>query len=343
MMAERPRVLVTGGAGYIGSHTCKALARAGLVPVAYDSLVTGNPWAAKWGALVVGDVADNGLLAKAIRDHGISSVVHFAASCYVGESMRDPGLYFQNNIGATLGLLDAMVHCGVTELVFSSSCAVYGIPTSVPIAEDHVTCPVNPYGESKLACERIISWYGEVHGIKCIRFRYFNAAGADPECDIGEWHDPETHLIPNLLNAAETGKAADVFGHDLATPDGTAVRDFVHVSDLADAHVRALSRLRDGGGAGIYNLGTRKGCSVRDVLRACEEATGRAIAARDRPPREGDPPTLVADPGKACRELGWRPVASSIENIVQTAWRWHQHMAHSHPASQPISTRWEGR
>ena len=331
-MAAR-RILVTGGAGYIGSHTCKALAALGLVPVVYDNLSTGHRDAVRWGPLVEGDLADRARLESALREHGAEAVVHFAASAYVGESMSDPAKYFRNNVANTLTLLEAMHAAGVRRIVFSSTCATYGVPRRVPIAEDHPQQPVNPSGESKLFVERALHWHGLAHGLQWLALRYFNAAGADPEGEIGEVHEPETHLVPLAIQAALGQRAQiQVMGTDYDTPDGTAVRDYIHVTDLADAHVRALAHLERGGASGAMNLGTGTGHSVREVIRAVEAASGRRVHAVDAPRRAGDPPALVAAPGRAGEVLGWVPRHSSLAEIVQTALRWHA--AHpAHPAA----------
>ena len=317
-------ILVTGGAGYIGSHTAKALAKAGYRPVTYDSLVYGHRHAVKWGPFVEGDIADTAKLEKVIRDEAIDAVVHFAAFAYVGESVTKPEIYFQNNVVGSLSLLDAMRHTGVKPIVFSSTCATYGMPDRMPITEETLQRPINPYGETKLMIERALAWYGPAHGIRSVSLRYFNACGADPAGEIGEEHDPETHLIPLILDAALGKRAAiDVFGTDYPTPDGTAVRDYIHVQDLADAHVKALAYLFDGGETTQVNLGTGTGNSVREVIDAVERVTGRQVPRREVARRAGDPPELVADPSKANRLLGWQPALSDIDSIIRTAWAWH--------------------
>jgi UDP-arabinose 4-epimerase len=317
-------ILVTGGAGYIGSHTAKALSRAGYRPVTYDSLVYGHRHAVKWGPFVEGDIADTAKLERVIKDEAIDAVVHFAAFAYVGESVAKPEIYFQNNVVGSLSLLDAMRHTGVKPIVFSSTCATYGMPDRMPITEDTLQRPINPYGETKLMIERALAWYGPAHDIRSVSLRYFNACGADPEGEIGEEHDPETHLIPLILDAALGKRAAiDVFGTDYPTPDGTAVRDYIHVQDLADAHVKALSYLFEGGQTTQVNLGTGTGSSVREVIDAVERVTGRAVPKREVARRAGDPPELVADPSKANSLLGWKPQMSDIDSIIRTAWDWH--------------------
>ena len=322
-MAQRA-VLVTGGAGYIGAHTCKALALAGYFPVTLDNLVHGRKQAVRWGPLVEADIRDRARVRQTIDQYRIDAVLHFAGFAYVGESMRDPGKYFDNNVAASLALLEAVRASGIAHFVFSSSCATYGIPLSVPIGEDQAQQPINPYGESKLMMERALHWYGLAHGMGTVALRYFNAAGADPDGEIGEDHDPETHLIPLAIGAALGSRPPlEVFGTDYPTPDGTAVRDYVHVSDLAQAHVRALEYLYAGGASRAFNLGTGRGHSVREVVAAVERVAGRAVARREAPRRPGDPASLVAAPGSARELLAWTPLRSDLETIITTAWRWH--------------------
>ena len=316
-------VLVTGGAGYVGSHACKVLARAGYRPVVFDNLSRGRREAVRWGPLVEGDLADLARLSAALVEHRVSAVMHFAAYAYVGESVADPALYYRNNLGGTLSLLEAMRHAGVGKIVFSSTCATYGTPDAVPIREDSPQRPVNPYGETKLAIERALHWYGQAYGMRSVALRYFNAAGADPEGEIGECHEPETHLVPLVLRAALGQRPQiDIYGTDYPTPDGTAIRDYVHVQDLALAHLRALERLGGGGGNIAVNLGTGHGRSVREVIAAAEAATGRKVPAQAAPRRPGDPPALVADPSLAAGILGWRPQHSDLDTIIRTALAW---------------------
>lgn len=317
-------VLVAGGAGYIGSHTCKALARAGRHPVVLDDLSRGHRRAVRWGPLIEGDIRDRALVEGILREHRIGAVVHLAAYAYVGESMRDPGKYFGNNVTGSLALLDAMRLCGVERMVFSSTCATYGVPESLPIDDRHAQRPINPYGESKLFVERALRWYGTAHGMGSVALRYFNAAGADPEVELGEEHDPETHLIPLAIGAALGRRAPlQIYGTGYPTPDGTAVRDYVHVSDLADAHVRALDYLEAGGESTAFNLGTGRGYSVREVVAAVERIARRELPRRESAPRPGDPPILVAEPGRSRKLLGWTPRHSDLDTIIATAWRWH--------------------
>ena len=319
------RVLVTGGAGYVGSHACKALSAAGYEPVVLDNLSQGHHWAVKWGPLVVGDIADDRLLRRTLKRFDVGAVMHFAAHAYVGESVTAPRKYFANNVAGTLGLLDAMLDCGVGRLVFSSTCATYGLPRRLPIAEDHPREPVSPYGASKLMVETILGSYGHAYGLAHVSLRYFNAAGADEAGEIGEAHDPETHLIPLAIAAAQ-GRIdrLTVFGTDYDTPDGTAIRDYIHVADLADAHVKALDGLFDGMASGAFNLGTGSGHSIRVVVREVEAVSGRTVPTEDCDRRPGDPPALVASAGRAASALGWRPRRSDLRTIVQTAWRWHE-------------------
>jgi UDP-arabinose 4-epimerase len=321
-------ILVTGGAGYVGSHACKALARAGYRPVAYDSLIRGHREAVRWGPLVQADLADAKRLTDTIKRFEVAAVLHFAAFAYVGESVEEPGLYFRNNVANTLTLLEAMRTSAVRHIVFSSTCATYGVPERVPITESAPQRPVNPYGESKLMVERMLHWYGAAHGFTHAALRYFNAAGADPEGEIGEDHEPETHLIPLVLQAAMGQRARiDVLGTDYPTPDGTAIRDYIHVQDLADAHVRAVQLLLRGGLSITVNLGTGAGHSVREVIAAAERVTGRRVPRREAPRRFGDPPVLVADPSRARELLGWRATHSDLDTILKTAWAWHSREA----------------
>jgi UDP-arabinose 4-epimerase len=317
-------VLVTGGAGYIGSHACKALAGAGYAPIAFDNLVYGHRDAVRWGPLVEGDLADRALVADVLRRFDIAAVMHFAAYAYVGESMAKPELYFRNNVVNSLALLEGMHEAGIRRIVFSSTCATYGIPEAVPIRETMPQRPVNPYGESKLMIERALHWHGVAHGLGHVALRYFNAAGADPDGEVGEHHDPETHLIPLVLDAALGRRAQiDIYGTDYPTPDGTAIRDYIHVTDLAAAHVLALGYLERGGASIAVNLATGQGHSVREVIAAAERVTGRRIPRREVERRPGDPPRLVADATLANRTLSWTPRVSDLDTIIATAWAWH--------------------
>jgi UDP-arabinose 4-epimerase len=313
-------ILVTGGAGYIGSHACKALANAGYMPITYDNLVYGHEWAVKWGPLEIGDIADRNRLDAVIKKYQPEAVMHFAAYAYVGESVQDPGKYYRNNVAGTLTLLEAMHDHGIDKLIFSSTCATYGVPEQVPISEDHPQRPINPYGMSKLMIEQILRDFDNAHGLRSISLRYFNAAGADPDGEIGESHDPETHLIPLVLDAAAGIRPViTVFGDDYDTPDGTCIRDYIHVSDLADAHVLALQALESGASTIAYNLGNGIGFSVREVIQAVERVIRRAVPFKIGPRREGDPSHLVGDAALVRRELGWRPFQYDLERIVSTA------------------------
>lgn len=316
----RPVVLVTGGAGYIGSHTCKQLHRDGFEPVVYDNLSTGNRQAVKWGRLVVGDVLDTPRLVSAMREVKPAAIIHFAASAYVGESVTEPAKYYSNNTGGMMALLDACRITGVSRIIFSSSCATYGIPDHCPINEATPQQPINPYGRTKLIGEQMLADYGAAYGLTYMALRYFNACGADPEGEIGEWHTPETHLIPRALMAAMgTIPALEVFGDDYPTHDGTCVRDYVHVSDLATAHVQALKHLLAGGESQRLNIGTGRGHSIREVLSAIHRVTGRKVPVVMRPRRPGDPPELVADPALAKSVLGFTAQYSDLDTIMQTA------------------------
>src|SRR6516165_8643618 len=302
------RVLITGGAGYVGSHCTKSLAAARHEGVVFDNLLFGHREFARWGPLIEGDIRDATALDAVFSAYRFDAVMHFAALAYVGESVTAPGRYYDVNVNGTRTLLDAMVRAGVTSIVFSSSCAIYGEPDVIPISERTLPNPINPYGFTKLVCEQMMDDFGLAHALKSVRLRYFNAAGADPTAEIGEDHDPETHLIPLVLDAA-SGKRADVtvFGTDYPTPDGTAVRDYVHVDDLARAHVLALQHLLNKGDTVAVNLGTGQGASVRQVIDTARRITGREIVARDASRRAGDPPILVADPKKAGELLAWVP------------------------------------
>jgi UDP-glucose-4-epimerase GalE len=328
------RVLVTGGAGYIGSHAAKALAAAGYEPVVFDNLVRGHRSAVRWGPLIEGDLADRALLGDSLRRLEIGAVMHFAAFAYVGESMTKPELYFGNNVVNSINLLESMREAGIRQIVFSSTCATYGIPESVPIREEMPQRPINPYGESKLMVERMLHWYGVAHGFAHMALRYFNAAGADPDGEIGEHHEPETHLIPLVLDTALGRRLrVEIYGTDYPTPDGTAIRDYIHVSDLAEAHVLALKHLQRGGASGALNLATGQGHSVREVIAAAERVTRRTVPRHEIERRAGDPPALVADAGRARQILGWNPRLSDLDTIVATAWRWHAaHFAAREPA-----------
>lgn len=317
-------ILVTGGAGYIGSHVCKVLAGAGFEPVVYDNLLRGHRDTVRWGTLEVGDMTDETRLHEVFERHRPASVMHFAALTYVGESVSDPASYYRNNVVGTLALLAAMRRFGVGTLVFSSTCATYGNPVRLPLTEDHPREPVNPYGSSKLMVERILTDYSMAYGLRSAVLRYFNAAGADPDGEIGEDHDPETHAVPLAIMAA-LGKAPpfQVFGTDYPTPDGSAVRDYVHVLDLAEAHLAALTYLLNGGATDAFNLGTGSGTSVLDLVASVERVGGRVVPVVHAARRPGDPPVLVADARRAVEVLGWQPRYPAIDEIIRTAWSWH--------------------
>lgn len=322
------RILVTGGAGYIGSHTAKALARAGFTPIVLDNLSVGQRHAVRWGPLHVGDTGDTDRVRAILVEERIEAVIHLAASAYVGESISHPQQYFHNNVANTLSLLEDMLAAGVHHFVFSSTCATYGVPRYVPIDEEHPQTPLSPYGESKLFVERALHWYGRAYDLGWVALRYFNAAGADPEGEIGEAHDPETHLIPLAIEAA-AGRVAglDIYGNDYETPDSTAIRDFIHVADLATAHVQALTYLLDGGTSCAVNLGAGLGHSVKEVVKMIETVSRSEVPVRFAARREGDSPVLVADARRAQSVLGWQPRHSDLRTIVEAAWRWQNQNA----------------
>ena len=323
-MTERPAILVTGGAGYIGSHGCRALIAAGYHPIAYDNLSTGHKSFVS-DTLVIGDLLDKSALARTFAQHDIVAVMHFAASSLVGESVVDPQKYYHTNVVGTLSLLDAMREANCTRLVFSSTGAVYGHADSKALPESYPCAPINPYGASKWMIERILADYREAYGLGSFCLRYFNASGADAAGDIGELRDNETHLIPRAMMALQ-GHASDfaVFGDDYETPDGTAIRDYIHVTDLAAAHVLALKLLLEGHRGGAFNLGTGAGFSVREILAAIASETGREVPHSIKPRRTGDPTYLVANPNAAREILKFRPVHSDLATIIRTAWAWHR-------------------
>ncbi|MBQ9104555.1 MAG: UDP-glucose 4-epimerase GalE [Mailhella sp.] len=320
-------ILVIGGAGYIGSCTCKALAQAGHTVTVYDNLSTGHRDLVKWGPFFEGDILDSARLRECLNRVKPDGIIHFAAFSQVGESVKLPGKYIRNNVGGTLNILEAMVETGVRNIVVSSTAAVYGIPQKMPITEDFVTDPINPYGETKLFMERMLADFARAYGISWTALRYFNAAGGDPDGETGERHDPETHLIPRALMALD-GKLPDfyVMGDDYPTPDGTCIRDYIHIRDLASAHIKAVERLVNGNaGEGLaMNLGTGSGLSVKQILDAIEKVTGRKLPYTMGPRRAGDPPSLVADASRAFEVLGWKPEHSSVEEIIRDAWNWYQ-------------------
>jgi UDP-arabinose 4-epimerase len=318
-------VLVTGGAGYIGAHTCKALDAAGYRPIVYDNLVTGHRAAVRWGPFEYGDILDRSRLDEVIARHAPQAILHFAAFAQVGESVVDPGKYYRNNVAGSLTLLQAMRAHGLRRIIFSSSCAIYGTPRSLPLTESAPLDPINPYGRSKLMVEQMLADYATSDDLRWVALRYFNAAGADPDGEIGEDHDPETRIVPLAIAAAGRSHAPlTLYGTDYDTPDGTCVRDYVHVSDLADAHVAALQASERGLASGPFNLGAGRGVSIREVIATIEEVTGLPVAVREGPRRMGDPAILFADAGKAQEMLRWFPRRSDLRNIVGSAWRWHQ-------------------
>jgi len=320
---DLPAVLVTGGAGYIGSHAAKALRRAGHRIVIYDNFSAGHRDAALDAPVIEGDIGDVAAVRRAIRESGASAVMHFAAWLSVPDSVRDPGGYYRNNVVGTLATLEAMAAEGCRHFVFSSTCAVYGEPIETPLSETHPTAPINAYGQTKLAVEHALPHFERAYGMTSIRLRYFNAAGADPDGELGEDHSPEIHVIPRALEAAATGRPIEIFGEDYPTPDGTCLRDYIHVADLADAHIRALARLSQGGASATYNVGTERPSSVKDVIAAVERVTGKSLTRRSAPRRPGDPAVLYASAQRIRQDLGWTPKHADLDTIVRDAWRWH--------------------
>lgn len=318
-------ILVVGGAGYIGSHMAKHLAQHGYTPVVLDNLICGHKQAVKYGPFFEGAMEDRSLLARVFSDYPIAAVMHFAAFCYVGESVEEPAKYYRNNVSNTLVLLEAMVEEGIDKFIFSSSCSIYGEPVEVPITEEHPKAPINPYGRTKLIVEHMLEDFHHAYGLKSIPLRYFNAAGADPEGGLGEDHAPETHLIPLVLKTALGQRdRVDVFGDDYPTPDGTCVRDYIHIEDLAQAHLLALERLLSDSPGEAYNLGTATGHSVKQVIDTARQITGKEIPVRFVARRPGDPAVLVSSSDKAARDLGWKPRYPGLETIIETAWQWHK-------------------
>lgn len=322
----KKEILVVGGAGYIGSHTCLRLSEQGYSPIVVDNLSTGYKKAVQWGPLYEVDIFDQKGLAQVFSQHKILGVFHFAAFAYVGESVENPMKYYHNNVAGTISLLQAMQKAKVNNFVFSSTCATYGIPESSPIDESFPQKPVNPYGDSKLMVEKVLQESARAYDLQCVALRYFNAAGSDPELRIGECHDPETHLIPLAIHASDGGKELTLFGRDYPTPDGTCIRDYIHVSDLADAHILAFEKMRNEAATSLrfYNLGTGNGVSNLEIIKTIEEVTGRKVRFKEGPRRPGDPPALVASGSKAFRELGWKPKSSDIKTIISNADGWHK-------------------
>jgi UDP-glucose 4-epimerase len=319
------KVLVTGGAGYIGSHTTKELQKQGFEVVVFDNLSNGKKEFVQGGQLVIGDLLDKDAVRRVFKSGDIVAVLHFASLIQVGESYLDPRKYYGQNLVSSLNLLDAMLEAGVKNFIFSSSAAVYGVPRQIPIPEDHPLLPINPYGQTKFFVEKILQDYDRAYGMKFISLRYFNAAGADPGGDLGEMHDPETHLIPNILSVILGKKEyLEIYGANFPTPDGTAVRDYIHVTDLSSAHVLALQRLLSSSQSEFINLGTNKGYSVREVIAKTEEITGKKVPSRQKSRREGDVPVLLASKERAERLLGWKLRYSELGTIIETAWKWHK-------------------
>jgi UDP-glucose 4-epimerase len=325
LVLQTKKILVSGGAGYVGSHAVKKLTKEGFRCLVVDNLVYGHSQFVRDAELIEGDTGNAELLDKIFRQNQIEAVMHFAAYTYVGESVTDPAKYYQNNVVSTLALLKAMVKAKVNKMIFSSTCATYGNPQEIPITENHPQNPINPYGAAKLMVERILRDFDQAYGLRSVIFRYFNAAGADPDGEIGEWHDPETHLIPLVLDvAARSRESVQIYGTDYETPDGTCIRDYIHVTDIAQAHLLGLQRLMAGEPSNVFNLGNGGGFSVREVIQTAEKITGQKIKVAETSRRPGDPPALVGSAQKAQQALGWKPQFPDLESILQTAWNWHQ-------------------
>jgi len=321
-------ILVVGGAGYIGSYMCKYLAKKGYNPIVLDNLVYGHRQAVGWGPFIKASMADSKLLKSIFTEYRVEAVMHFAAFCYVGESVLEPGKYYRNNVANTLNLLEVMIENNVKSFIFSSSCATYGEPIEIPITERHPQNPITPYGRSKLMVEQILKDFSNAYGLKYVSLRYFNAAGADPDGEVGEDHRPETHLISLVLQTAlGQRERINIFGDNYPTKDGTCIRDYVHIADLAQAHLLALERLMNGMQEGEYNLGNGDGFSVKEVIEVALNVTGRAIASKVTKRRPGDPAVLIGSSKKIIKELGWKPQFADLSTIIETAWKWHK----SHP------------
>ena len=325
------KVLTVGGAGYIGSHMCKYLAKRGYTPVVLDNLIYGHREAVKWGPFVEGSMADPNLLKKIFSEHDIAAVMHFAAFCYVGESVTEPAKYYQNNVAATLNLLQAMVEGKVNNFIFSSSCATYGEPIEIPMTEAHPRNPINPYGRTKLIVEQMLEDFNKAYALESTSLRYFNAAGADPDGELGEDHRPETHLIPLVLQTAlGQRETINIFGDDYPTKDGTCIRDYIHIEDLAQAHLLALEKLLKGEHGDQYNLGNGDGHSVKQVIEVAREVSGTDIPAKVTDRRPGDPAVLISSSDKAFKQLGWKPQYPDLRTIIETAWQWHKNHPHGY-------------
>lgn len=324
-MISGNNILVVGGAGYIGSHVSKLLHKKGYNPIVLDNLSYGHREAVNWGPFIEGSIEDKLLLDGVFNRHKITAVMHFAAFAYVGESIIDPGKYYSNNVAATISLFEMMRKHNVLNLIFSSTCATYGEPSEIPITEKHPQFPINPYGRSKIFIEQILNDYQNAYGLNYISLRYFNAAGADPDGELGEDHNPETHLIPLVLQTAlGQREAINIFGNDYPTKDGTCIRDYIHVTDLAQAHLLAMEDLFNSGNGGIYNLGNGEGYSVKQVIETARKVTGKEIQSKIGSRRQGDPSRLIGSGDKARNILGWRPQHTELESIIETAWRWHK-------------------
>ncbi len=321
---KEKNILIAGGAGYIGSHMVLALLEKGYHPVIFDNLSEGHREAVHGGTFIKGDLADGNKLRETFHTYNISAVMHFAANCYVGESVTNPRKYYENNVFNTFNLINVMQECGIDKFIFSSSCATYGNPIHLPLKEDHPQNPINPYGNTKLVVEKILHDYGNAYDFFSISLRYFNAAGADPQSRTGENHSPETHLIPNVINAAlGINSTVKIFGNDYDTPDGTCIRDYIHVMDLAQAHLLALEKLLNGYKTDFFNLGNGAGYSNKQIVETVEKVTGKKISVEKASRRAGDPPILVGSSEKAKRDLGWNPEYATLEKIIETAWNWH--------------------
>ena len=324
-------ILIVGGAGYIGSHMCKYLSQNGYTPIVLDNLVCGHRESVKWGPFIEGSMDDKTLLNHIFKEYEIAAVMHFAAFCYVGESVDNPAKYYRNNVAATLTLLEAMIENDILNFIFSSTCATYGEPIEIPIKENHPQSPINPYGRSKLMVEQIIDDFGNAYGLKSASLRYFNAAGADPDGELGEDHRPETHLIPLVLQTAlNKREEIEIFGNDYPTSDGTCIRDYIHINDLAQSHLLALERLLNGLSGGQYNLGNGDGYSVKQVIDVARQVTKKKIPSKVVKRRPGDPAVLIGSSEKANKELGWKPQFTDLHTIIETAWNWHKNNPHGY-------------
>lgn len=320
-------ILIVGGAGYIGSHLNKEISKKGYETVVFDNLSYGHEDFVKWGTFERGDLGNIEDIRKVFKKYPIEAVMHFAAFTYVGESVEDPQKYYMNNVKNTLNLLKVILEENVKFFVFSSTCATYGNPVEIPITENHPQNPINPYGRGKLIVEQVLKDYSDAYGLKYASLRYFNAAGADPDCEIGEMHDPETHLIPLILDAASKKREdIKIFGTDYDTPDGTCIRDYIHVTDLADAHILALEYLKNSGSSDFFNLGNGNGFSVKEVIETARKITGKEIKEVEVERRHGDPPILIGSSKKAMKILKWKPKYHDLSKIVETAWKWHQNI-----------------